>query len=225
MTVSPWRAAPGPARRDRVARPLALLAGAVAAALALTACGGSGGTARPPAQAAAGGMADMQDMQAVPPSLRALPTTMFGSVVADNSGRTLYRFDRDRPRPSATTCVDQCERTWPPAVWTPELRITGIDRERVGRVRRPDGSWQVTLGGWPLYRYAGDTAPTQTTGHGKGGVWFASAPNGGKARLVQPAPPGTRAEDARVSPPNGGAPSSPPQGGEMPGMQDMPGMN
>jgi hypothetical protein len=39
----------------------------------------------------------------------------------------------------------------------------------------------VTLKGWALYRFAGDTAPGQTNGQGVGGTWFVVNPSGGKA--------------------------------------------
>ena len=45
-------------------------------------------------------------------------------------------------------------------------------------MEREDGSLQLTLDGWPLYRYAGDTAAGDTTGEGVGGVWFVARPDG-----------------------------------------------
>ncbi|MBC8093129.1 MAG: hypothetical protein H7Y15_14560, partial [Pseudonocardia sp.] len=46
---------------------------------------------------------------------------------------------------------------------------------------RPDGGVQLTLGGWPVYRYAADPAPGATDGNGVGEKWFAINPEGGKA--------------------------------------------
>ncbi|NEE57607.1 hypothetical protein G3M55_75295, partial [Streptomyces sp. SID8455] len=57
----------------------------------------------------------------------------------------------------------------------------GTDEELLGEVVRTDGSKQLTVDGWPMYRYAKDTAPGQTNGQGVGGTWFASAPDGKKA--------------------------------------------
>ena len=37
---------------------------------------------------------------------------------------------------------------------------------------------QVTYNGWPLYFYAGDTAPGDTNGQGQGGVWYVVDPTG-----------------------------------------------
>ena len=42
---------------------------------------------------------------------------------------------------------------------------------RLGVITRPDGVKQVTLNGYPLYRYAGDKSSGQATGNGIGGSW------------------------------------------------------
>ncbi|WP_081617699.1 hypothetical protein [Amycolatopsis methanolica] len=49
-----------------------------------------------------------------------------------------------------------------------------------GVLVRPDGVRQLTLGGWPLYRYVNDTAPGQVNGQGVDGTWFVIAPSGVK---------------------------------------------
>jgi predicted lipoprotein with Yx(FWY)xxD motif len=46
-------------------------------------------------------------------------------------------------------------------------------------ITRDDGSTQVTYNGWPLYRFARDTAPGQINGQGItafGGTWSAAMP-------------------------------------------------
>ena len=48
-------------------------------------------------------------------------------------------------------------------------------------VKRADGKLQLTIGGWPVYRYSGDKAAGDTTGQGVGKVWFAVTPAGKKA--------------------------------------------
>jgi predicted lipoprotein with Yx(FWY)xxD motif len=45
-------------------------------------------------------------------------------------------------------------------------------------VQRADGSWQTTLNGRPLYRFAGDAKPGDMTGHGVDGDWHAVTPTG-----------------------------------------------
>jgi len=49
----------------------------------------------------------------------------------------------------------------------------GLDASLLGTTERTTGETQATYNGWPLYSYAGDAAPGDTTGQGVGGVWFA----------------------------------------------------
>ena len=104
-----------------------------------------------------------------------------GPVVVDGKGFTLYRFDGDTG--GAATCTDACTSTWLPVIVDPNspLDAAGVQPADVGLVRRPDGAVQLTLGGWPVYRFAGDLRPGRGSGHGIGGVWFAVAPTGKKA--------------------------------------------
>ena len=104
-----------------------------------------------------------------------------GRVVVDADGFTLYRFDSDRD--GAATCADACASTWPPVIVDTSLRmaVAGLATTDVGVVRRHDGTVQLTVGGWPMYRFAGDLRPGQDAGHGIGGVWFAVTSTGAKA--------------------------------------------
>jgi predicted lipoprotein with Yx(FWY)xxD motif len=100
----------------------------------------------------------------------------FGPTLADGNGRTLYLFTNDSKSPPKSTCDGACARRWPPlaAPGAPaDLVLTGVDPALVGSVTRADGTEQVTVGGWPVHTYTGDTAPGQTNGHGVGGSWFA----------------------------------------------------
>jgi len=168
-------------------------AAAVAASgvLLLTGCGKV-----PPGQQANAGVGPtqaapdpaQQDPSASPsptaaaPVLQAASVNRLGKIVTDGDGRTLYRFDKDTARPPASTCLDSCAKTWPPVQATQDaVQVEGVDQRLVGKVKRPDGTWQVTLGGWPLYRYADDDSPGEVKGQGVGGAWFAVAPDGAKA--------------------------------------------
>lgn len=106
-----------------------------------------------------------------------------GTIVVDSQGRTLYRFDKDSPTPSTTNCTGGCQTTWPPVVIQPHGKVytNGVPTSKVGTVRRPDGSLQLTVAGWPVYRFSGDHAAGDTNGQGVNGTWFAVAPNGTKA--------------------------------------------
>ncbi|MBG0829149.1 hypothetical protein HS041_15375 [Planomonospora sp. ID67723] len=112
-------------------------------------------------------------------------------LVVDSQGRTLYRFDEDKP--SSPSCAGKCAATWPPVTTADEVMVEGIDQALVGTAKRADGTVQVTLGGWPLYRFSGDEIPGDLKGHGAGGAWFASAPDGKKAQAPDGAP--TQAPD------------------------------
>ena len=111
-----------------------------------------------------------------------------GEVVTDSKGFTLYRFEKDSPKPPKSNCNDDCEKTWPPVPANDATATDGIDPDLLGEVLRADGTRQLTLAGWPVYRYAKDTAPGQTNGHGVGGTWNALAPDGGKAGKAERAP-------------------------------------
>ncbi|CRK56267.1 Secreted repeat of unknown function [Alloactinosynnema sp. L-07] len=104
-----------------------------------------------------------------------------GTGVVDAKGYTLYRFDKDKAKPSKSSCDGDCAKAWPPVLAKDSVDIEGIDEAIVGTVVRADGSRQLTLNGWPLYRFAKDTAPGEAKGHGVGGTWFATTPAGKKA--------------------------------------------
>ncbi|EMD22745.1 lipoprotein [Amycolatopsis azurea] len=109
-------------------------------------------------------------------------------VVVNGAGLTLYRFDKDTAKPSKSTCNGDCAKTWPPVLVTPGSKVflAGIKKSAVGTVKRDDGTLQLTVGGWPAYRFAKDTKPGDTLGQGVGGTWFGLAPNGQKAQGGQP---------------------------------------
>jgi len=96
------------------------------------------------------------------------------------NGWTAYRFEADGHKPSKVNCLGDCLVTWPPALTDgSQVELTGaIDRKQVGTVRRADGLVQVTLGGWPLYRFAEDETQQDTKGEGAGGNWSAVLADG-----------------------------------------------
>ena len=103
---------------------------------------------------------------------------MKADIVTIN-GRTAYRFEADESKPSKVNCLYDCLVTWPPALSDgSEVKLSGIDRSLVSTVKRADGLLQVTLGGWPLYKFLEDKAETDTKGEGVGGNWSVVKPNG-----------------------------------------------
>jgi predicted lipoprotein with Yx(FWY)xxD motif len=105
-----------------------------------------------------------------------------GQVAVDDKGWVLYRFDKDSANPPTSNCKDKCAQVWPPLLSgdgnIPQLE--GIDQSLVGTIQRADGGTQLTLAGWPLYRYIGDKTPGKWTGQGVGGTWWVVSPNGKK---------------------------------------------
>lgn len=140
-----------------------------------------------PEEPADGGTATEQETEAPDTEAAedgALLTTAdssLGEIVVDGEGMTVYMFDSDTQGGDASTCAGQCATNWP-AVTTdsdaPEVdaAVTG----EVGTITGVDGSTQLTLNGWPLYYFAGDSAPGDTNGQGVNGVWWVLTPGGEK---------------------------------------------
>ena len=104
-----------------------------------------------------------------------------GAVLADAEGHTLYRYAKDIAKPSKATCVDACAEMWPPLVSDSPALVAGVDEQLVSLVTRPDGRKQVTVGGWPIYRYAKDTGTGIALGQNVSADWAAITPTGEKA--------------------------------------------
>jgi predicted lipoprotein with Yx(FWY)xxD motif len=119
--------------------------------------------------------------------LKASTNSQIGETVVDGAGYTLYRFEKDTVKPTRSNCLEDCLPKWPALIDTGKLQIDGVDKALVGSYVRPDFERQVTIAGWPVYRFAGDTAPGDTKGHGAGGTWYAITPTGKKAPGGAPA--------------------------------------
>jgi len=85
------------------------------------------------------------------------------ALLADNSGRTVYVFDKDQG--STSVCYDACVQAWPVVTSMPG-NVNGL-----GLTTRRDGTQQITLNGRPLYYYVGDQNPGDANGDGLGGIW------------------------------------------------------
>jgi predicted lipoprotein with Yx(FWY)xxD motif len=116
-------------------------------------------------------------------ALRATSADDLDPVVVNGAGLTLYRFDDDDANPSKSNCAGQCAETWPPVSVRAgsKVFIAGVAKEAIGFVKRDDGTLQITLGGWPVYRFSKDTRPGDTKGQGVGGTWFGVTPDGQRA--------------------------------------------
>jgi predicted lipoprotein with Yx(FWY)xxD motif len=135
---------------------------AIAGALLLAACGGSGSHS----SSASTPIKSTKATAAV-----SLGMTPLGNVLVDSEGRTLYGFTNDTN--GMTSCYGTCAQNWPPttvsAGWTAG---TGLNRAVFHTIKRADGQLQLVAGKWPLYRFAGDSQPGDVNGQGSLGKWF-----------------------------------------------------
>lgn len=99
-----------------------------------------------------------------------------GSILVGPTGMTLYMFTNDEP--GVSNCVDDCAGNWPPlTVESEDAIVSGVHLPgELGTIERADGSLQVTYNGWPLYYWAQDAERGDTTGEGRGEVWYTVAP-------------------------------------------------
>ncbi len=102
-----------------------------------------------------------------------------GKILVGASGLTLYHYTGDHGR--IVTCSGACAVQWPPVLVAKTAKPvagTGITGSKLGTVKRPDGTMQVTYNGYALYRFAGDKKPGQVNGQGLEKQWYAIAPTG-----------------------------------------------
>jgi predicted lipoprotein with Yx(FWY)xxD motif len=160
-----------------------VLAFGAASVLALSGCGAVDLTPDKPAAgnapAAPAEAPEAPPAKPAGPGLKALQSAL-GSIVTDNDGRAVYRFDNDRANPSKPTCYGACADKWPVFVWQEGLSLAGIDQGLIGKVQRTDGVYQLTIAGWPAYTYAAEQ-PGEWKGHGVGKTWWVFTPQGKKA--------------------------------------------
>ncbi|MFJ3976730.1 SCO0930 family lipoprotein [Streptomyces sp. NPDC090021] len=192
-------------------------AAAVAVVLAASACGPSeykaSDTAQPVGAAApaAAGPGNQPGGQ-----LAVSTTEKAGPVLTDSAGLTLYRFDKDTANPPKSNCEGDCAKTWPVVAAGDVTAAAGMDASLLGEVVRGDGTKQLTVAGWPAYRFNKDAKPGDVNGQGVGGVWFAFGPDGKKAAKGAPAKAEAapyEAPPAAASPaPGGAAPAEPAPG-------------
>lgn len=179
------------------------MASGIASALLLAACGSSSD------DSAASGEAGGTHMVSTS-MLMAKQMSGMGSVVTDAKGWTLYRYDKDKA--SMSMCTGSCAQTWMPVMADGTPKAMGL-KAKIGTITRDDGMKQVTLAGWPLYRYMGDTKTGEMNGQGKSGAWYAVTPSGAKSAM---------SNDGSAS--SGGGSGSGDDSGSGATMSGMPGM-
>lgn len=147
---------------------------ALAASLALAACGssssGSGSSSQASSAPAGTTASSSGGSTAVVKS--ASNTTLSATVLVDAQGMTLYHLSGEQNGKLICTS-SACVRVWHPlsaSAGTPSGSVGSL-----GTVKRPDGTEQVTYKGMPLYTFASDQKPGDATGQGikDVGTWTA----------------------------------------------------
>src|SRR5579862_7552995 len=118
-------------------------------------------------------------------TVKAAKNTTLGSIVVSARGLTLYHLTSEKG--GKIKCTGACAATWPPLLVAGSAKPVagaGIVAAKLGTVKRPDGTMQVTYAGSPLYLFGDDKKAGQAKGEAVGGVWFALAPSGA---VVKPA--------------------------------------
>lgn len=128
-------------------------------------------------------------------------------VVVNPQGRTLYALSPETSK--HLLCKSkECLSNWPPLlVKSAKAKLkdgTGV-KGKLATLHRSNGTFQVTLNGLPLYRYAGDSAKGQANGEGIesfGGTWHAVKASGGSSTgtSTTPAPPTVPAPEPEPAP-------------------------
>jgi predicted lipoprotein with Yx(FWY)xxD motif len=107
-----------------------------------------------------------------------------GTFLVDSKGNTLYYFEKDKQNSGKSSCSGACPAAWPPYTTSGSPKASkSASASKLGTLKRSDGSMQVTYNGWPLYTYAGDSAPGQTNGEDLkqfGASWYVLTPAGNK---------------------------------------------
>jgi predicted lipoprotein with Yx(FWY)xxD motif len=109
----------------------------------------------------------------------------YGRMLFDGRGFALYAFTADR-RGGPSRCRGACARAWPPYIVTGKLKAgAGVQRGKLGTIRRADGRRQVTYNGRPLYYYVDDRRAGQVLCQNVyefGGLWLVVRPGGALVR-------------------------------------------
>lgn len=195
----------------------------VAAPLVLSGCGTSDPAVPASLAAPVGNGAPIAGKNTVDASRDSIATaTTFVGTVMTSGGFTLYRNTKDKAAPPTSSCLGACTSVWSPIDAEAQPTLDGVDSTLIGTLVRPDGKKQLTVSGWPVYRYIKDMLPGTVNGQGIDGVWQAVGPDGKPlTEKAAPAPAApAKAAPAKaapapapkvVAPPATKAPAAPPK--------------
>jgi predicted lipoprotein with Yx(FWY)xxD motif len=119
------------------------------------------------------------------PTVKTAGNASIGTILVGATGLTLYHYADDHG--TVVECNGACAKQWPPvliAAGKKPVAGPGTTASKLGTVKRPDGTTQVTYAGLALYRFAGDTKGGQINGQGLQKEWYAIAPTGKIVKLL-----------------------------------------
>jgi predicted lipoprotein with Yx(FWY)xxD motif len=114
-------------------------------------------------QAASGGGSNSNN-DASASSTPSTTVSLDNGLLVDSTGAALYSSEQEKG--GAVMCTGGCTQIWLPLKAPSSGQPTAGDgvSGKLGTVKRPDGTPQVTLDGRPLYRFAEDTEKGKATG-------------------------------------------------------------
>jgi predicted lipoprotein with Yx(FWY)xxD motif len=124
---------------------------AVAAVLAIAACGGGG----------SGNTSDAASGGATSVSVRQLSGV--GRVLVDDGSKAVYTSDQEAN--GKIVCSAGCTSFWKPVTAGGGKPASAAGTGKLGEIKRPDGTTQLTANGRPLYTFSED-APGKAKGDG-----------------------------------------------------------
>lgn len=115
-----------------------------------------------------------------PKTVLSTAQTSAGEIVTDADGRAVYLYTEDGQGAGKSACEGSCLAAWPAVTTTSTAPHGDGVTGKIGEIPADGGGYQVTLDGWPLYYFDGDTAPKMIKGQGIGDVWWLLSPDGAR---------------------------------------------
>jgi predicted lipoprotein with Yx(FWY)xxD motif len=118
------------------------------------------------------------------PTIRSANNASLGTILVGATGLTVYHYADDHGK--VVACNGACAKLWPPVVIAASAKPVagpGLTASKLGTVKRPDGTMQVTYNGYALYRFSGDKHAGDVNGQGLEKAWYAVAPSGHVVKL------------------------------------------
>lgn len=102
---------------------------------------------------------------------------IYGQILTDSTGRSLYFQARDVPNTGAVANLGEVGRFYPPFYAETVDGGNGINISEFGYLSRADGQRQTTFRGWPLYYYINDRNPGDAKSQGANNITFLVKPD------------------------------------------------